>query len=166
MQLLLLFHCQRTVETEVATCVVWSPNRGRSVTADTELARIAAKVLDTRGRSSQLQGAVISRILSRSSCTHVGSGGYVKDLQMLGSDLRRTVLVDNDLRVFAQPDNGIHVDDFSGETTDHELTRVRSIIQELLHVEDVRKVLRGSLKLKQRQRQFGSSYSDFLDQLP
>mmetsp|Transcript_35969 Transcript_35969/g.95465 ORF Transcript_35969/g.95465 Transcript_35969/m.95465 type:complete len:223 (-) Transcript_35969:366-1034(-) len=111
------------------------------------------------------EGAVISRILSRSSCTHKGSGGYVKDLQMLGSDLRRTVLVDNDLRVFAQPDNGIHVDDFSGETTDHELTRVRSIIQELLHVEDVRKVLRGSLKLKQRQSQVSSSYSDFLDQL-
>ena len=50
------------------------------------------------------------------------------------------------MRVFVQPDNGTHVDGFTGDSTDQELGRVRGIIQVLLHAEDVRKILRRTLK--------------------
>ena len=59
-----------------------------------------------------------------------------------------------------QPDNGIHVDGFTGDSTDQELGRVRGVIQLTLHGEDVWKILRRTLKLRQRRGQLQNSYSD------
>merc|ERR1712136_320880 len=60
----------------------------------------------------------------------------------MGGTVKRTVLVDNDIGVFRlQPENGILVDDYDGDGEDTELSRIASVLEELLFVEDVRDVL-------------------------
>ena len=108
------------------------------------------------------EGAVILNILSRSRCTPRRHGGQSKELHLLDRDLRRTLLVDSDQRVFVQLDTGIHVDGFTCDSTDQEPGRVRGIIQEILQAEDVRKIPRSTLKLRQRLGQLENSYSDLM----
>jgi len=86
---------------------------------------------------------VIRHVLSRTWCSPSSQRGrFVKDLVVMGSDMRRTVLVDNDVSVFhPQPDNGILVADFVGQE-DTELQRVQRLLNELLDARDVRSVLR------------------------
>ena len=86
---------------------------------------------------------VIRHVLSRSWCSPSSRRGrFVKDLVVMGSDMRRTVLVDNDVSVFhPQPDNGILVADFVGQE-DTELQRVQRLLNELVDARDVRSVLR------------------------
>ena len=61
-----------------------------------------------------------------------------------------------------QLDTGIHVDGFTCDSTDQEPGRVRVIIQEILQAEDVRKIPRSTLKLRQRLGQLENSYSDLM----
>uniref|UniRef100_A0A7S1A4I8 Mitochondrial import inner membrane translocase subunit TIM50 n=1 Tax=Noctiluca scintillans TaxID=2966 RepID=A0A7S1A4I8_NOCSC len=103
------------------------------------------------------QRLVIDRVLSRSSCSPSPiKGCLTKDLRNLGSDLRRTVLVDNDIQVFhRQPDNGIHVSDFlGGNEEDTELLRVCGVLESLLYVADVREVLRSQFSLQIQVREY------------
>lgn len=55
-------------------------------------------------------------------------GDYaIKDLRLLGRDLRETIIIDNLKENFERttPDNGIHISDFEGSFDDEELPKFK-----------------------------------------
>eukprot|EP00450_Noctiluca_scintillans_P010508 CAMPEP_0194509556 /NCGR_PEP_ID=MMETSP0253-20130528/40452_1 /TAXON_ID=2966 /ORGANISM="Noctiluca scintillans" /LENGTH=240 /DNA_ID=CAMNT_0039352721 /DNA_START=36 /DNA_END=758 /DNA_ORIENTATION=+ len=93
-------------------------------------------------------GAIISNVRSREACSFCAQRSVMKDVSVVGT-VKRTVLVDNDIGVFRlQPENGILVDDYDGDGEDTELSRIASVLEELLFVEDVRDVLGPKFALK------------------
>ena len=77
--------------------------------------------------------------------TRYRDGLHVKDLSKLNRDLRRTIIVDNDSRLFAlQADNGIAVSEWRGDDADDtELLRLAAFLEWVARsdVEDVRQVI-------------------------
>lgn len=62
-------------------------------------------------------GGLVGRVLCRGDCR--GDGTLCKDLDDLGRDLRRVVIVDNTAECFRRhPRNGIRVPDFTGRQDD------------------------------------------------
>ena len=56
---------------------------------------------------------LISHRLYRQHVSNLDDGGYLKDLNLVGRDLSKCVLVDNAASNFANlPQNGIHIKDF------------------------------------------------------
>jgi Dullard-like phosphatase family protein len=93
-------------------------------------------------------GAIISNVRSREACSFCPQSSVMKDVSVVGT-VKRTVLVDNDIGVFRlQPENGILVDDYDGDGEDTELSRIVSVLEELLFVEDVRDVLGPKFSLR------------------
>eukprot|EP00446_Apocalathium_sp_SHHI-4_P061855 CAMPEP_0177417748 /NCGR_PEP_ID=MMETSP0368-20130122/68825_1 /TAXON_ID=447022 ORGANISM="Scrippsiella hangoei-like, Strain SHHI-4" /NCGR_SAMPLE_ID=MMETSP0368 /ASSEMBLY_ACC=CAM_ASM_000363 /LENGTH=282 /DNA_ID=CAMNT_0018887369 /DNA_START=72 /DNA_END=916 /DNA_ORIENTATION=+ len=99
--------------------------------------------------TEQLATQTLSRLgldgvlaLYRQECVPFGLP-VTKDLTKLRQDMSRVVLVDNQKRSFwLQPQNGILVADWLGsEPGDTELWRVRSELERLAEIEDVRQVL-------------------------
>ncbi|CEM07611.1 unnamed protein product [Vitrella brassicaformis CCMP3155] len=89
-------------------------------------------------------------------------GYYIKDLRLLGRPLSHLILIDNSLISFAfQPDNGIFIHSFLGDSTDQELLQTLPILHVLVSQPDVRPLLRRHQTLKYiideytRQRQRG-----------
>lgn len=80
--------------------------------------------------------------LYRDSCLNV-EGNYLKDLNVLGRDLKHTVLVDNSPHAFGyQVDNGIPIESWFDDPKDTELLKLASFLDTLTSVADVRAVLR------------------------
>lgn len=78
----------------------------------------------------------------RQHTDEVLQGIHVKHVDLLGRDIRRVVLIDNSPFSFlGNPENGIPILSYRGDTNDTELLRVQTILTELEHVEDVRPVL-------------------------
>lgn len=76
---------------------------------------------------------------------------YVKDLRILGRNLRRTVLIDNNIMAMrASPDNSILIDDFYGDQDDGQLEIMWSVLTGLDGLPDVRPCLKESLFIRQR----------------
>ncbi|KAK4538185.1 hypothetical protein CDCA_CDCA16G4210 [Cyanidium caldarium] len=77
--------------------------------------------------------------------TKYRDGLHVKDLSKLNRDLRRTIIIDNDPRLFAlQPDNGVAVSEWRGDDADDtELLRLATFLEWVARsdVEDVRQVI-------------------------
>lgn len=84
---------------------------------------------------------VVSHRLFRQDCTRV-EGNYLKDLTILGRDLRNTVLLDNSTSCFGfQVDNGIPIVSWFDDPDDKELLDLLPFLEEMRHVEDVRPIL-------------------------
>ena len=79
----------------------------------------------------------------RQHCTQLGEFIYTKDLSDLNRSLSRTVLVDNNPVCFIpNPDNGIPVNSFYGQTEDSTLKILMGFLDKLNEFSDVRPVLK------------------------
>jgi CTD small phosphatase-like protein 2 len=91
--------------------------------------------------------SVIRHRLYRDSCLNV-DGNYLKDLSVLGRDLRTTVLVDNSPHAFGyQIDNGIPIESWFDDPEDTELLKLAAFLEELKEAPDVRSVVRQRFKV-------------------
>lgn len=76
---------------------------------------------------------------------------YVKDLGVLGRDMRRTVLLDNAIDSFrANPDNGIPIRSFYTDRNDGELFRALHLFRQLDSLTDIRPILRDAFGVGKR----------------
>lgn len=99
----------------------------------------AGPVLDTIDPNG-----LIAFRLYRDSTVEFQGTQFVKDLSRLGRDLRRTVLVDNNLQAtLASPDNSLMIEDYYGDNSDMELKRILSLLRRLDRLDDIRPMLRS-----------------------
>lgn len=96
------------------------------------------------------QRQFFARSFFRDSTVCTGVYKYVKDLSKLGSDLRRTVLVDNRAISFLlQPQNGIKCLPFRGNDKDRELNKViLPLLESLSFLKDVRPTLNNAFRME------------------
>ena len=109
--------------------------------ANTNYAKQIIDVLDPEKK-------IFSRYFFVDSCVVPRPNIYVKDLSVVGTDLSRTVLVDDSFMSFGgKYDNAIKVTPFNGSKKDTELNAVLNIITKLVKMKDIRPFLR-SLNMK------------------
>ena len=90
---------------------------------------------------------LIHHRLFRDACLCV-EGNFLKDLNVLGRDLSRTVLVDNSPHAFGyQVDNGIPIESWFDCPADTELLKLARFLQlRILPATDVRDVVRNKFE--------------------
>jgi len=87
--------------------------------------------------------------LFREACVPV-QGIYIKDLQVLGRDLNKTVLVDNSPHAYGfQIDNGIPIESWFDDDNDTELLKLVGFLRQLVNVDDVRPIVHEHFKTYQ-----------------
>jgi CTD small phosphatase-like protein 2 len=96
--------------------------------------------------SSITEGKYIKHRLFRESCLLV-EGNYLKDLNVLGRDLTKCVLVDNSPHAFGyQVENGIPIESWFDDPKDIELMKLERFVNTLHGVVDVRSVVRSKFQ--------------------
>mmetsp|Transcript_72153 Transcript_72153/g.145143 ORF Transcript_72153/g.145143 Transcript_72153/m.145143 type:complete len:363 (-) Transcript_72153:409-1497(-) len=89
---------------------------------------------------------LIKHRLFRDSCLMV-EGNYLKDLNVLGRDLKTTVLVDNSPHAFGyQVDNGIPIESWFDDPNDTELLKLAEFLEKIENADDVRPIVRNHFK--------------------
>lgn len=82
--------------------------------------------------------------LFREACTF-HKGNYIKDLNRLGRDLKRVIIVDNSPASYAfHPDNAIPVQSWFDDLNDTELMDLLPFLEKLSKVDNVYQLLRNS----------------------
>jgi len=88
----------------------------------------------------------IKHRMFRESCLSV-EGNFLKDLNVLGRDLKKSVLVDNSPHAFGyQVDNGIPIESWFDDRNDTELLKLERFLRTLHGVKDVRTVVRKTFQ--------------------
>jgi CTD small phosphatase-like protein 2 len=92
----------------------------------------------------------ISHSLYRDACVHV-RGTFVKDLALLGRDLRHTLLLDNSPHVFGfHPDNGVPISSWFDDDADAELPATLAWLRTLAGADDVRPGVAAKFRMRER----------------
>jgi Dullard-like phosphatase family protein len=87
-------------------------------------------------------GTTISHVLHRDHCVQV-HGNYLKDLGVLGRDLRRTLIIDNAPQAFAyHPANGLPIRSWYDDPEDRALPKLARRLLALAQLSDVRPAVR------------------------
>lgn len=98
---------------------------------------------------STIEGKFIQYRMFRESCLAV-EGNFLKDLNVLGRDLSKCVLVDNSPHAFGyQVDNGIPIESWFDDPNDTELLKLERFLRTLHGVKDTRTVIRKTFKTHQ-----------------
>lgn len=87
--------------------------------------------------------------LYRESCLNV-DGNYIKDLNVLGRDLKQTVLVDNSQHAFGYHlDNGVPIESWFEDPDDRELLKLAWFLERELHgCDDVRPIVSRKFRMR------------------
>jgi CTD small phosphatase-like protein 2 len=82
----------------------------------------------------------------RESCLAV-EGNFLKDLNVLGRDLSKSVLVDNSPHAFGyQVDNGIPIESWFDDPKDTELLKLERFLRTLHGAKDTRTIIRKTFQ--------------------
>lgn len=85
----------------------------------------------------------------RDSCVCV-EGNYLKDLTVLGRELKKVAIVDNSVQAFGfQLDNGIPIESWFDQDDDQELLNLIPFLKTLKDVNDVRPLIRNTFRLQE-----------------
>ena len=92
----------------------------------------------------------ISHSLYRDACVNV-RGTFIKDLALLGRDLRHTLLLDNSPHVFGfHVDNGVPIASWFDDDADAELPATLAWLRTLAGADDVRPEVAAKFRLRER----------------
>lgn len=92
---------------------------------------------------------LIGHRIFREACLLV-QGNYLKDLEVLGRDLTKSVLVDNSPHAYGyQIDNGIPIESWYDDDTDTELLKLIGFLKKIHSADDVRPIIREHFKTYQ-----------------
>lgn len=93
---------------------------------------------------------IIKHRLFREACRWV-NGNFIKDLDVLGRDLSKTIIVDNAPQAYGfHLSNGYPISGWYDDPNDQSLFYLLQFLEELAGISDVRKVIRSKFPLHQR----------------
>jgi Dullard-like phosphatase family protein len=76
---------------------------------------------------------------------------FVKDLNLLGRDMKRTLIIDNNpYAMLATPDNAMPILSYYDDPTDRELDKALALLQEMKNLDDIRPYLKKRFKFRQQ----------------
>ena len=80
--------------------------------------------------------------LFREHCKQI-EGSFVKDLEHIGRDLKKTIIVDNSpIAYWLHPNNGLPIKSFYDDIDDKELLNIIPLLEYLADVDDVQKAIK------------------------
>ena len=92
---------------------------------------------------------LIHHRLYRENCIEYSEDFYIKDLRILDRDIKNIIIVDNAPYSFSyQIDNGYPIIPYLNDNKDNELKKLQNYLDELIDIEDIRKINKEKFKLQ------------------